>query len=66
MPVLTTVKRILLGAPIATRHAHRQRLPKFLALPLLSSDTLSSVAYACEEILLVLILAGSVSLQYGI
>lgn len=66
MPVLTTVKRILLGAPIATRHAHHQRLPKLLALPLFASDNISSVAYASEEILLMLILAGSASLQYGI
>jgi len=66
MPVLTTIKRILLGAPIATRHAHHQRLPKFFALPLFASDNISSVAYASEEILLMLILAGSVSLQYGI
>lgn len=66
MPVLTTIKRILLGAPIATRHAHHQRLPKFLALPLFASDNISSVAYASEEILLMLILAGSASLQYGI
>ncbi len=66
MPVLTTIKRILLGAPIATRHAHHQRLPKFFALPLFASDNISSVAYATEEILLMLILAGSVSTQYGI
>lgn len=66
MPVLTTIKRILLGAPIATRHAHRERLPKFFALPLFASDNISSVAYASEEILLMLILAGSASLKYGI
>lgn len=66
MPVLTTIKRILLGAPIATRHAHHERLPKSLALPLFASDNISSVAYASEEILLMLILAGSASLQYGV
>ncbi|MEW5882879.1 MAG: APC family permease [Armatimonadota bacterium] len=65
MPVLTTIKRILLGAPIATRHAHRERLSKFLGLPLLASDNISVVAYASEEILLMLILAGSASLKYG-
>ncbi|RMG26230.1 MAG: APC family permease [Armatimonadetes bacterium] len=66
MSVLTSIKRLLLGAPIATKHAHHQRLSKFLALPLFASDNISSVAYASEEILLMLILAGSASLKYGI
>ncbi len=51
-------KRLLLGRPLATEEAPHQLLPKTLALPVFSSDPLSSVAYATEEIMLVLVLAG--------
>ena len=54
-----TWRRVLFGAPLPTARAHHERLPKFLALPIFASDALSSVAYAPEEILLVLALAGS-------
>lgn len=52
------VKRLLLGRPLASEESGHQLLPKTLALPVFSSDALSSVAYATEEILLVLALAG--------
>ena len=52
------LKRILLGTPIPTFREKQQRLPKVLGLAVFSSDALSSVAYATEEILLVLIEAG--------
>jgi amino acid transporter len=48
------LKRILLGRAISTAKHEHQLLPKTLALPVFSSDPLSSVAYASEEILLVL------------
>lgn len=54
MPSLAQVKRFLVGKPIHTKHAHRERLTKRLALPVFASDALSSVAYASEEIMLVL------------
>jgi amino acid transporter len=50
-PVL---KRMILGRAISTAKHEHQLLPKTLALPVFSSDPLSSVAYASEEILLVL------------
>jgi amino acid transporter len=53
------VKRFLLGRAIATSQAEHQLLPKLLALPVFSSDALSSVAYATEEMMLVLVAAGS-------
>jgi len=53
------VKRLLLGRPLASEEAHHQLLPKILALPVFASDALSSVAYATEEIMLVLLLAGT-------
>jgi amino acid transporter len=59
MGVLGHVKRVLFGKPIHSKHAHHERLPKVFGLPVFASDALSSVAYASEEILLVLILAGS-------
>jgi amino acid transporter len=52
------LKRLLLGSPIPTFREKQQRLPKVLGLAVFSSDALSSVAYATEEILLVLIEAG--------
>lgn len=60
------LKRWLLGRPLATAQAAQERLPNHVALAIFSSDPLSSVAYATEEILLVLILAGTVALHYSI
>ena len=55
-------KERLIGSPIASAEHEHQLLPKFLALPVFSSDCLSSVAYATEEVVLVLALAGAVGL----
>src|SRR5436305_13806572 len=54
-----TWRRVLFGSPLPTARAKHERLPKILALPVFASDALSSVAYATEEILLVLALAGA-------
>ena len=51
-------KRRLIGRPLASDQAEHQLLPKKLALPVFASDALSSVAYATEETMLVLALAG--------
>jgi len=59
-------KRVLIGAPLSTAEAAHQRLSKVKALAVLSSDALSSVAYATEEILRVLILAGVGALAYSL
>ena len=53
------LRRLLLGAPLPTSRQAHERLPKFLALPVFASDALSSVAYATEEILLMLVVIGS-------
>ena len=58
------VKRLLLGRALATHKQEHQLLPKLLALPILSSDALSSVAYATEEMMLVLALAGAAALGF--
>ncbi len=52
------VKRVLVGSPLHTQRASHALLPKWLALPIFSSDALSSVAYATEEIILVLVVGG--------
>src|SRR4051794_24393362 len=55
----TWLRRLIFGAPFETSHAAHTRLPNYLALPVFASDALSSVAYATEEILLVLVLAAA-------
>ena len=60
------LKRWLVGLPLKTKEAAHERLSKRLALAVFSSDALSSVAYATEEILLVLTLAGAVMVSYSI
>src|SRR6266508_955627 len=60
------VKRLLVGAPMSLSQARHERLGKAVALAVFASDPLSSVAYATEEILLVLILAGSAALSYSL
>ena len=54
---LDLVKRILVGRRMATHRLEHTLLPKVLALPVFSSDALSSVAYATEQILVVLMVA---------
>ncbi len=56
---MSLLKRVLVGAPMSLAQAHHERLSKVVALAVFSSDALSSVAYATEEILLVLVLAGA-------
>ncbi len=51
-------RRLLLGSPLPSEAYVHQRLTKVKALAVFSSDALSSVAYATEEILLVLVTAG--------
>src|SRR5438445_8354115 len=49
------LKRLLLGKPLATARLEHERLGKPTALAVFSSDNMSSVAYATEEILRILI-----------
>ena len=57
------LKRVILGRTMATSEMSHTLLPKWIALPVFSSDALSSVAYATQEILLVLGLAGAAALS---
>lgn len=56
--VSTVARRLLIGRPFRSDRLHHTLLPKRIALPVFASDALSSVAYAPEEIFLVLSVAG--------
>src|SRR3990170_2007866 len=60
------LKRLLVGRALATHKQEHQLLPKILALPVFASDALSSTAYATEEMMLVLVVAGAAALAYAI
>lgn len=60
------LKRWLVGDPLKSTQAGHERLSKTLALAVFSSNAISSVAYATEEILLVLILAGTAAVAWSI
>jgi amino acid transporter len=64
--LLRSLRRITVGAPISSEHLEEQRLPKTKALAVFSSDALSSSAYATDEILLVLVTAGTTALVWSI
>ena len=60
------LKRMLVGPPMPLAQARHERLRKRVALAVFSSDALSSVAYATEEILLIAVLAGSAALHLSV
>ena len=61
---IRSLKQILVGRPIPSHLAQHERLSKTTGLAVLSSDALSSVAYATEEIVRTLILAGALALWW--
>ncbi len=60
-PTGTVLKRILVGRAFSSTHLEHTLLPKILALPVFASDALSSVAYATEEIFILLAIVSTVS-----
>ena len=52
-------KRILIGEPLTSEELEGQLLPKKMALPIFASDALSSVAYAPQELLMILLIGGT-------
>jgi len=60
------LKRLLVGTPIPTTLAKHERLSRATGLAVFASDALSSVAYATEEILLILVLAGTAALHLSV
>jgi amino acid transporter len=63
--LLGQIKRFVVGEPIPSHLAHHERLSRVTGLAVLSSDPLSSVAYATEEILRVLILVDVSALAFA-
>jgi len=63
-PVFKRLRRALMGAPIPTREAHHEKLSPSVGLAVFSSDALSSVAYATEAILMILVLMSGSALGY--
>ncbi len=59
------MKRLLLGRPFRSDRLQHTLLPKRIALPVFASDALSSVAYAPDEILLTLSIAGATAYLYS-
>src|SRR5918997_1860741 len=64
--MLTDLKRFVIGSPLETARQTHERLSKKVALAVFSSDALSSVAYATEEILHVLVLGGLAALSLSL
>ena len=60
------IRQVLFGRPLSTHEEITERLPKKKALAIFSSDPISSSAYATEEILRVLVLAGAGALFLSI
>lgn len=63
---LARARRVVLGAPLASSAVASERMRKLTALPILSSDALSSVAYGPEAMLAVLALAGASALDLSL
>lgn len=64
--MLNSLKRILVGRPLATAAEKHERLGKITGLAVFSSDAVSSVAYGPEEVLLALVTAGTGALVFSI
>jgi amino acid transporter len=62
--ILEVAKRVLVGRPMQSERLGHTLLPKKIALPVFASDALSSVAYATEEILIVLSVGGIAFIAY--
>jgi len=61
----SSLKRMLVGKPLATAAEKHERLGKISGLAVFASDALSSVAYGTEEIMLVLVGAGAAAVAYS-
>ena len=62
--MINIARRLLIGKPLHNKEMMHERLPKWKALSIFSSDALSSVAYGPEQALLVLVAAQGI-IAYG-
>ncbi len=65
MNIFSALKRVLVGRRLSNEQMGETLLPKRLALPVFASDALSSVAYAPDEILITLSLAGMTGYMFS-
>ncbi len=61
-----TFRRLLFGRPLKSEEAEAEKMPIWKALPILSSDALSSVAYGTEMILLELATVGAFAFSFSL
>src|SRR3954447_1453021 len=61
-----SIKRLILGRPLKSEEAEAEKMQLWKALPILSSDALSSVAYGTEMILLELSTVGAFAFSFSI
>jgi len=61
---LKSAKHWIIGEPLPTEKLEGQLLPKSLALPIFASDPLSSVAYAPQELVMILLVGGLALLSF--
>ena len=64
--VLESLQRVVLGPPLRSSAVAHEKMRKLVALPVLSSDLLSSVAYGPEAMLSVLVIAGASGLRLAL
>lgn len=60
-----SIRSWLIGRPLQTADAPHQTIGKLVGLAVFASDALSSTAYATQEMLVILVMAGAVGLQYA-
>ncbi|EOL42613.1 amino acid permease [Enterococcus phoeniculicola] len=60
------LKRLLVGKPLKSAENDEQKLSRFAALALLSSDALSSIAYGTEQIVVVLVALSTAAIWYSL
>ena len=63
---LRNLKKLIVGSPLSTEMMHNERILKWKALAVLSSDALSSVAYATEEVLIPLAVFATAAVAWSI
>lgn len=64
--LLSRFKTFLVGEPLSSEMLQHEKIPKWKALAVLSSDALSSVAYATEEVLIPLSLFATAAMAWSL
>src|SRR5690348_17725386 len=62
----SSFKRMLVGKPLKSSEIESEKMPVWKALPILSSDALSSVSYGTEQILLELATVGVAAFAFSL